>query len=274
MIFRSVTLILACAFVTSSCDRGVDVDDVPLGSSVALTRDDGGVVEGKLAAKDEKLVAVDTGSVTRSVPRDQIADVQPVEADKPVELPSIAKFREYSIAAGTELSLEVDSPVNTATSRVGEPVRARLARAVSAGGVLLLPAGAPVVGEITAIQPSGKVKGRASVTISFNRVEAGGESYPINARFGATAPSTRADDAKKIGIPAAGGAVVGGIIGGKKGAAIGAAIGGGAGTTAVLMTAGDEITIGRGARLSVVLASPVDVRLPVTPKNQGPTRSH
>ena len=263
---RCVSFLIGCAILaSSSCNRGVDVDDVPVGSNVALTRDDGGVVEGKLTAKDEKVVAVDTGPVTRSVPRDQIADVQPVEADRPVELPSIARFREYAVPAGTELALEMETPVNTETSRVDEPVRAKLARAVTVGDVQLLAAGSTVTGEVAAIQPAGKVKGRASVTIHFNRVEAGGESYPINARFGAVAPATKGEDARKIGIPAVGGAVVGGILGGKKGAAIGAAIGGGAGTTAVLITAGEEITLGRGTKLSVVLASPVDVRIPVKP---------
>jgi hypothetical protein len=255
-----------CVLPCAACDRGVDVDEVPVGSTVALTREDGGVVQGRLAARDEKLVTVDTGPVSRSVPRDQIADVRPVEGDKPVELPPIARFREYTIPAGTALALEMDSAVTTAASRVNEPVRATLARAVNVGDVQVLPAGAVVRGEIAAIEPAGKVTGRASLTINFNRVEvAGGAAYPINARLGAVAPATKGEDAKKVGIPAVGGAVVGGIIGGKKGAAIGAAIGGGAGTAAVLMTPGEEITLPRGAALSVVLAAPVDVRLPIAP---------
>ena len=60
------------------------------------------------------------------------------------------------------------------------------------------------------------------------------------------APATKASDAKTIGIPAAGGAVLGAVLGGKKGAAIGAAVGGGAGTAVVLTTAGKEVGLASG----------------------------
>jgi hypothetical protein len=67
----------------------------------------------------------------------------------------------------------------------------------------------------------------------------------------------------KIGIPAAGGALIGAIIGGGKGAAIGATIGGGGGTAAVLMTPGKEIRLSSGTTIAVALDGPVDVRVPV-----------
>ncbi len=77
----------------------------------------------------------------------------------------------------------------------------------------------------------------------------------------AVAPATKKKDALTIGIPAAGGAVVGALIGGKKGAGIGAAAGGGAGTAAVLTTRGKDVRVGRGAVLSVRLTSPLTVSL-------------
>jgi hypothetical protein len=258
-----LSLALVLVLVSAACNRGVDVDDVPVGTAVQLTRDDGGVIQGTLASRDDKAVSVDTGSTTRSVPRDRIADVQPVEPGKPAALPEIAKFREHTVPVGTALDLELDSAVNTASSRVGEPVRGVLAGAISVDGVEVVPAGAAGTRGRAALKPAGTVKGRASVTIQFTRLDAGGESYPINARFGVVAPATKGEDAKKIGIPAVGGAVVGGILGGKQGAAIGAAIGGGAGTAAVLLTPGEEIVLGRGAKLSVILAQPVEVRTPI-----------
>ena len=66
----------------------------------------------------------------------------------------------------------------------------------------------------------------------------------------------------KIGIPAAGGAAIGGLIGGKKGALIGAGAAGGAGTAVVLSTRGEEVGIGRGAALTLRLASPITVPVP------------
>ena len=126
-----------------------------------------------------------------------------------------------------------------------------------------LPAGARVVGEVAAVQDAGKVKGRASLAMRFTRVMAGDESYPISAPFAMTAPSTKKQDAQKIGMPAAGGAIIGAIIGGKKGAAIGAAVGGGAGTAHVLMTEGKDVALGTGATIAVTLQQPMDVKVPI-----------
>jgi hypothetical protein len=75
-------------------------------------------------------------------------------------------------------------------------------------------------------------------------------------------PSTNSD-AAKIGIPAAGGAIIGGVIGGKKGAAIGTAVGGGGGAAVVLATPGDEIRLAPGAALTLVLDQPIEVRVPI-----------
>jgi hypothetical protein len=75
------------------------------------------------------------------------------------------------------------------------------------------------------------------------------------------APATKKKDAMTIGVPAAGGAVVGGLVGGKKGAAVGALAGGGGGTAVVLATRGKDVRIGRGAVLAVRLSAPLTVRV-------------
>ena len=90
-----------------------------------------------------------------------------------------------------------------------------------------------------------------------------GETYALSADVQRTAASTTRDDAKKIGIPAAGGAIIGAIAGGKKGAGIGAAVGGGAGTAVVLATSGPEIRWPVGTTLSIELDKAIDVRVPI-----------
>jgi outer membrane lipoprotein SlyB len=111
--------------------------------------------------------------------------------------------------------------------------------------------------------PSGKVKGRASLAIRFTSIVVDGQSYTIAASYSQAAQATKGDDAKKIGIGAAGGAVVGAILGGGKGAAIGTAVGGGAGTAVVLSTSGDEVQWPAGSVIDVALAEPVDVKVPI-----------
>jgi hypothetical protein len=207
------------------------------------------------------------------VPRDQIAEIRVLDGTTPAEPPAAARFRELTLPAGTDLVLELTSPVSSADARLDDPVSATLERAVSLDGVEVLPAGSTVRGEVTTVQRAGKVKGRARIALRFHTISAGGDTYRIAAPFDIVAPATKADDARAIGLPAAGGAVIGGILGGKKGAAIGAAIGGGAGTAHVLMTPGDDVALPRGTTLNVSLTDPVDVRVPLSRQmSAGPSR--
>ena len=256
---------LALMIAGAGCADRVDLEKVPVGTEVEVTRQDGGVVRGTLAARDERTVKVKAGSASRSVPRDQIADVQLVDEKTPATLPAIAKFREFTLAEGTKLAVRLESALGSDSSRVEDPIEATLIDAVAVDGTEVLAAGSVVRGEVAAVQSAGKVKGRASLALRFGSVSVarGEERYPIAARLDLVAPATKGEDAAKIGVPAAGGAIIGGLIGGKKGAAIGTAIGGGAGTAVVLSTRGEEIRLPRGTALSLSLTQAVDVRVPI-----------
>jgi hypothetical protein len=266
---RIVAFATALALGTFACSKEPDVEKVAVGTDVQLTRQDGGVVQGKLTAKDEKSVKVSSGRTTRTVPKDQIADVKVIPPSsgagttKAPELPPVAKFREMTVPNGTKLELELETDLSTKTAKVEDPVEARLTQAVTIDGREVLPVGTRVHGTVAAVAPAGKVKGVASITLRFSRLTARDENYNIAADYSLTAPSEKKKDAAKIGIGAAAGAVIGAIAGGGKGAAIGAAIGGGAGTGYVLMKAGEDITIAKGAPISVSLDRDVDIRIPI-----------
>jgi hypothetical protein len=254
---------VALALVAAGCAREPNVDKVPIGTDVQLTRDDGAFVEGTLSAKSDEAVKVDVGPTTKTVPRERIASVRVVDESTPPEPPPMAKFREMTIPAGTKLDIELTSAVSSESASVGDTVAASLSRPITVDGVETLPAGSTIKGSVAEVKAAGKVKGRASLALAFTNVVAHDEVYPIDARFEIVAPATKKKDAQKIGIPAAGGAIVGGILGGGKGAAIGAAIGGGAGTTAVLMTPGEEVRLPRGTSIHVTTTKAVDVKVPI-----------
>lgn len=183
----------------------------------------------------------------------------------PEAAPSTARaFREVTIPAGTVLSVRLTTPVASDTSRVEQRVDGTLARDVRVGGVEALGAGASLRGVVTNAERSGRVKGRANVAFKFDHLSADGTVYPISTRtVSRVAPGTKKRDAATIGIPAAGGAIVGGIVGGKDGAVKGGAIGGAAGTAAVLSTRGKEVRLAPGTTVSVRLAAPLTVRVAV-----------
>jgi hypothetical protein len=171
--------------------------------------------------------------------------------------------REVTIPAGTQLRLRLDSSHASNTSQAEETVSARLAAPVVVNGRTVLPSNSPATGLVTVARPSAKVKGRAYLAMRFTEVRADDERYRISTRtWGREAPGTKKNDAAKIAVPGAVGAVVGAAIDGKKGAAIGAGVGAGAGTAVVLSTSGDEVRLPRGSTVLVRLSAPLTVRVP------------
>ena len=182
------------------------------------------------------------------------------EAAAPTSAARVA--RRVTIPAGTVLRLRVDRGFGSDISRVEDPVSATLARAVVIDGRTILPAGAAASGYVSEAVRPGKVNGRGRVAVRFTRIDPGPgvEPYRMETRsWVAVAPATKKKDALTIGVPAAGGAIIGALVDGKKGAAIGSAVGGGAGTAVVLTTRGKDVRVGRGAVLSVRLTSPLTV---------------
>ena len=154
---------------------------------------------------------------------------------------------EMTVPAGAMLEVTLETPVASDTSKVEDPVRGRVAKAVAVDGMTTIPAGSVVTGTVIEANPSGRVKGRASIAIRFNRVVVANTPYTIQtARITHEADATKGEDAKKIGVGAGAGAIIGAIAGGKKGAAIGTAVGAGAGTGVVVATKGKEVGIGSG----------------------------
>ena len=172
------------------------------------------------------------------------------------------RFAEVTIPAGTTLRLELKSAVGSDTSTVEQPVSAELRAPVTIDGRVVLPAGSEVMGVVTGVERSGRVKGRARVAYRFNSVRAGGENIDIQtSAISHMAQATKGSDAKKIAIGAGAGAAVGALLGGGDGAAKGAAIGGAGGTGVVLATRGKEVHMGPGADVTTKLTAPVTVRV-------------
>ena len=171
--------------------------------------------------------------------------------------------REITIPAGTVLPVDLETPVGSDISRVEQRVEARLRQPLRINGVVVLPAGTPVNGHVTAARRPGKVKGVGYVAMRFTELDTPGTGTTriSSATIGRSAPATKQTDTVEILGPAAAGAVIGRIAGGKGAARKGAVIGGAAGTGYVLSTRGKEVRLAKGANLSVRLTAPVTVRV-------------
>lgn len=176
--------------------------------------------------------------------------------------PARPVYRDVTIPAGTSLPLALTNSIASDTSAVEDAVTAELTRGITIDGREVLPAGARLAGNVTQVDDSGRVKGRAMIAFRFTSLRTGDDQYDVQSEaVSHLAPATKGEDATKIGIGAGAGAIIGGLLGGGDGAAKGAAIGGGAGTGVVLATKGREVRLGPGADVTTRLTAPLQVRV-------------
>lgn len=168
-------------------------------------------------------------------------------------------LREVTIPAGTSLSVTLLSAVASNTSKVEDPVKGSIAKAVIISDMTALPVGTQLLGSVTGADEAGRVKGKASVAFRFDRLVVNGETIRVQtANVEREAAADKKSDVKKGAVGAGAGAVVGGVIGGGSGAAIGAVAGG---TGAVLATKGKEVELPSGTVVSVLVQDPITVRV-------------
>lgn len=137
--------------------------------------------------------------------------------------------------------------------------------------------GATVEGYITNVDRSGKVTGRANVTLNFERIrlrngqtydfaaylqsvtDTSGKNIPVDNEGTLKGSNQTKQTAKRGGIGAGIGAVIGAIAGGGKGAAIGAIIGAGGGAGTVAVQGESDIRLLQGTSITVQSTSPNNI---------------
>ena len=260
MIAAAATGVMTLSLV-AACTRTEAVEKIPAGTEVTVVTSDGALVRGKIAKVDAEVVTLtnERPEGSTEITRTGIAEVKRVTADRdPASAPMV---RTITIPDNTVLDVTLNTALASDSSRVEERVRGTVASPVVIDGTTVIPSGAGLSGHVTHVDDSDKVKGRAELSFRFTRLTTGAVTYDIDTKpLGYVAASTKKDDAVKIGVGTAAGAVIGAIAGGKKGAAIGGAVGAGAGTGVVLATEGKEIRLAEGRKLKVSLTTPLTIR--------------
>lgn len=259
----SIVALAACVLSSGlmlACTRAEAIEEIPTGTEVTVVTEDGTFVRGKIAKVNPENVTL-TGErpeTTTQVARTSIREVTRVTAKAD---PVPARVRTITIPDTTVLDVTLDTSLASDTSRAEDAVRGTLDSPVVIDEVTVIPSGSALTGHVTGAKESGKIKGRAELGLRFDRVSVGAVTYDISTKpLYYVAEGTKKDDAVKIGIGAAAGAMIGAITGGKKGAAIGTAVGAGGGTAVVLATDGDEIRLASGRKLKVALTDPLIIR--------------
>ena len=179
--------------------------------------------------------------------------------------------KRITVPIGTTVVASLAAGVGTGWNRPGDPIRATTLVPVTVAGATAFPAGSEVRGSVTRVDPPGRVKGRARLTIAFDEiVDPTGRAYSIETEpLTFAAKSGTHDDIEKLAAGGITGAIIGGIVGGKSGALKGTVIGAGAGTVWVLATKGGEVEIARGQSLEVRITGPLVVSVAARSETKG-----
>jgi hypothetical protein len=163
-----------------------------------------------------------------------------------------------SIPAGTSLKVRLNDDLSSKESRVGDRFTV----------TVISPAKydeATIDGHISSINKSGKIKGRTSMNLDFDRIRMtdgrtgivhgyvskvyGQDAGRADNEGGVESGSRTKQAVKRGGIGAVAGAIIGGIAGGGKGAAIGLLVGGAGGAGSLAIKGSKELKLERGTEL-------------------------
>ena len=216
--------------------------------------------EAELARREAELAARQRAAQKAAAPRP--VATAPVAAPVPAaNVPAPAAVaRTYVVPAGTQMSVEIVSPVTTKTAKVGDRIDGRLVSDVVVDGKTLVMAGAAIHGTVTeVISGSQKIGGTPTLGLTFNQLTlTGADTVAISGRITELGKSDTGRDTAKIAGGALAGAVIGHQIDSDKGKIIGGILGGAAGALAAKKT-GTEVELPSGTVVGFLLDDSFEV---------------
>ncbi len=190
-----------------------------------------------------------------------------------------------TLPQGTTIVVRTTQSVSTQMAEPGTPIDFVAARDVYSGGILAIPRGATIHGEVTDVRKAGALTGHPELALRLDAVQLEGNSYPVTANlFRVRGPGKGGHTAASAFGGALLGALVGGAFGGGTGALVGGTAGGLGGTAASAMSRGPQVWIPSESMLTFHLTNALTVT-PVSrqealrlssaaPGEAGPTLQH
>ncbi len=176
------------------------------------------------------------------------------------------------IPVETELIIELLDDVNTERNKEGDKFQARIVSPNEVGGAI-------IEGKISKIQKPGRIKRRAEVVLSFDRIVLGENRWSnFNAILTEVLPvkgdnvkrvdtegtiegkSSVKSDSVKVGAATGTGLVIGAAAGGPVGAAVGAGVGAAFGVGGIFIERGRHIRLGKNQQLRIKTVYETQIR--------------
>lgn len=175
---------------------------------------------------------------------DRIVELKEAGLSEAVIAAMVGKSTTTGVPPGTSITVRLIDDIDSQKADAGASFRASLAEPIVVNGETLAPRGADATLKLVEEKESGRLTGRAALTIELANVKIGGRDVMVNTTQVVQESESRTKEtAVRTGVGSALGAVIGAIAGGGKGAAIGAGVGGAAGVGSQVFTKGERVKI-------------------------------
>jgi hypothetical protein len=176
---------------------------------------------------------------------------------------SAIQTKTFAVPAGTEVIVETDETIDSATATEGQLYAGQITKDVKdAAGDVVIPEGANAQIVIRSASKGGKVRGASDLVLDLQSVSIAGQQYALSTtdlvEQGKNGVGANKRTAEFVGGGAGIGTLIGAIAGHGKGAGIGAAAGAGAGALTEALTKG-SIKIPAETALTFKLDKPLRV---------------
>ena len=176
-------------------------------------------------------------------------------------------INDFIIANNTRMTATLKTPVSTKVSQNGDRFQMEVTSPSEYSGAI-------IEGRVAKTERSGRVSGRANMSLEFDTIRlrngqsyrfagivddvslASGEKVTVNNEGTVRDNNQTTKTVTRAGIGAAIGAIIGAIAGGGSGAAIGAGVGAGAGAGSVILQGRDDVELGEGTTFSLTATAP------------------
>jgi BON domain len=166
-----------------------------------------------------------------------------------------------TIPAGTLVRVRLSETLDTSHLKSGAFFETTAANNVYLGGVLAIPRGAVLQGQVVEAKNAGELGGSAELKLELTGINLEGRLYPVSTDvWSSKGPNKAGYTAANTVGAAALGAIIGGAIGGGGGAAAGAAIGGVGGLGISGATNGPRLILPAEAQVDFHLTAPATVQ--------------
>jgi len=250
--------------VASPSDTGSRPSDTAAASSADTNSAAPPAAAGDTTSHDTSLAASDSAAPDSAAPDSAALGAAPPESAPRSAVEPAGDAGRRTLPIGTEIHAALDDSISSRRDSAGRSVTAQVSENVTgSSGRILIPAGSAVRLTVTRLGSSKSKGSQGQLALRVDGILLGNQLRKVEANVQPVSRELRGRgvtgaDAAKVGVGAAGGAVLGRVIGGNtKGAVVGGVVGAAGGAVVASQTATRDVVVKAKTPVVLVLTAPL-----------------